>query len=153
MIEDKVLNVVFMVDIFESMKLETLPTHSDIILFDGVCNLCNESVNFVLRNDSANVFIFASLQSDWARRIIGNRTHSMNSLVCIRNGEMLTQSSAVFAILKHLNHPIRILRVFRFLPKSFTDFVYRMIAKNRYRLFGKSKKCMVPNDSLKHRFL
>lgn len=142
-----------MVDIFESMKLETLPTHSHIILFDGICGLCNGSVNFIIDNDPEKVFKFAALQSVEATKLIADSNNYLNTLIYIRNGEILTRSAAVLAILQHIEHPVKVLRFFRFLPLVFLDRIYQMVSSRRYRIFGKSSQCRVPSEDLLERFL
>ena len=119
-----------------------------IVLFDGVCNSCNFFVNFILRYDRKNQFLFSSLQSSAAQSLIQNKsafTESMNTIFVISEHSMFTSSTAIFKIFGLLGYPWNIMLIFSLLPKSLTDFVYNMIAKNRYRLFGKRQSCRIPS--------
>tara|TARA_R110001583_G_scaffold77623_3_gene211209 strand:- start:12369 stop:12782 length:414 start_codon:yes stop_codon:yes gene_type:complete len=127
-----------------------------IILFDGVCNLCNSSVNFIIKHDKKKKFIFTSLQSDATKEILLQfQTKKMNidSILLIENGNIYEKSTAVLKISKHLNGGYKLLYALIIVPKFMRDFVYHKIAKNRYSWFGKKKNCMIPKKELKSRFL
>lgn len=127
-----------------------------IILFDGVCNLCNSSVNFIIKHDSKEHFLFASLQSDAAKEILLHYNYenlNINSIILIENGIIYKKSTAVLKISKSLNGIISTSYLFIIVPKFLRDWIYTRIARNRYQLFGKKDKCMVPSKETKKRFL
>ena len=127
-----------------------------ILLFDGVCNLCNSSVQFVLeRNGSENVR-FASLQSDFGQERLRESAlpkDYTSSLVLLENGDVYTKSDAALKLAKHLNGLWKLGRVFLIVPKPIRNWVYDWIAKNRYRWFGKQETCWIPEPRWKSRFL
>jgi predicted DCC family thiol-disulfide oxidoreductase YuxK len=129
---------------------------NSIVLFDGVCNLCNSSVQFIIRNDTKNKFKFAPLQSMFAKRIINGKVLDkkiLDSIVLIEKNNVYTESGAALRIARHLRFPISLLFVFYFVPKFIRDAVYKLIARNRYKWFGKRESCMLPNPELKSKFL
>lgn len=129
---------------------------SPLILFDGVCNLCNSSVQFVIKHDKKKQFHFASLQGETGQHILLKYelpTASFNSFILIADGILYRESTAVLILLKILGGPWRLLYVFIILPAFIRNAVYRFIASNRYRWFGKRESCMLPSPELKGRFL
>jgi predicted DCC family thiol-disulfide oxidoreductase YuxK len=133
-----------------------LTGEKQIILFDGVCNFCNFWVNFVIKRDKKNLFRFAALQSDKAKELTNSfsfDTSKLDTFVLIIGEKFLTKSTAALMICKQLNGPIKILSLFIILPTIFRDFIYDMIAKNRYKLFGKREICRVPTEKEKLKFL
>ena len=127
-----------------------------IILFDGVCNLCNSSVNFIIKHDKKKKFIFTSLQSDATKEILLQfQTKKMNkdSILLIENENIYEKSTAALKITKQLNSGYKLFYSLIIVPKFIRDFVYDKIAKNRYKWFGKKKNCMIPKKELKNRFL
>ena len=146
-----------------------------IILFDGVCNLCNASVNFVIDRDSQKKFKFASLQSAFAQTLVSkenkdyklhtkrgllllneeiqNELNSLNSIIYFENGIFYTKSDAVLRIALHLDGIYNLISIGKIFPTSLRDFIYEYIARNRYRWFGKSDSCRMPTSELKDRFL
>lgn len=125
-----------------------------IILFDGVCNLCDKSVQWVLKRDKNDVFLFAPMQGKTAEGLkIQHKLFHMQSVVLIENEKVYTESTAVLRILKHLRGVWKLLYVFILLPKPLRDSIYRFIAKRRYQWFGKKESCLVPTPQLKNRFL
>ncbi|PAD34679.1 thiol-disulfide oxidoreductase DCC family protein [Terribacillus saccharophilus] len=126
-----------------------------IILFDGVCNLCNNSVQFIIKHDKAAYFKFASLQSDFggqlkeAKQIPGH----VDSIILVENGKVYMQSSAILRISRHLNGPWKLAAAALIIPRPLRDGLYRYVAKNRYRWFGRQDQCMLPSPDLKERFL
>jgi predicted DCC family thiol-disulfide oxidoreductase YuxK len=127
-----------------------------IVLFDGVCNLCNGSVQFILKRDSQVRFRFASLQSEAGRSLLvehGLDPDALSSVVVIEGGRVWQESSAALRIARHLPGAWKLLRVFTVIPRPLRDAVYRLIARNRYRWFGKSETCWLPTPELKGRFL
>ncbi|MFP5111902.1 thiol-disulfide oxidoreductase DCC family protein [Bacillaceae bacterium C204] len=126
-----------------------------IILFDGVCNLCNSSVQFIIKRDTVGYFKFASLQSESGQTLIKKfgLNNDLNSFVLIENNKVYLKSSAALRVCSKLGTGWRILSIFRFLPPFFRDFLYDIVAKNRYKWFGKEESCMLPLPEWKERFL
>ena len=127
-----------------------------IILFDGVCNLCNGAVQFVIKRDDKRQFLFASLQSEEGRNILKENnffTDGVYSFIRVENGRVFDRSTAALRVAKRLRIPWKWLYIFIAVPKFIRDAVYDFIAKNRYRWFGKKDECMVPTTELKERFL
>ena len=126
-----------------------------IVLFDGVCNLCNTSVRFILAYNRKENLRFASLQSEFAKKLLAQHQVDieMDTVVFVENGEIFTRSSAGFEISKHLIYPWRAMYYFKYIPKNITDWIYKLIARNRYQWFGKKDQCMVPKPEWKHRFM
>lgn len=123
-----------------------------IILFDGVCNLCNSAINFVIKRDKKNVFKFATLQSEYAEKL-GLDASKMDSIVLIDGENQYSKSSAALHIARQLSSGYPLLYAFIVLPKFFRDWVYDYIAKNRYKWFGKKERCMIPTPELQEKFL
>jgi predicted DCC family thiol-disulfide oxidoreductase YuxK len=133
-----------------------MPCQHPVILFDGVCNLCNGFVQFVIRRDTGKRFYFASLQSKKARELLKDQSTSeqaLDSVVLIENGRHYRQSTAALRILRQLGGGWFLLYGFIVLPTFLRDWIYDRIAKNRYRWFGQRQACMVPSPELKARFL
>jgi predicted DCC family thiol-disulfide oxidoreductase YuxK len=132
---------------------------STIILFDGVCNLCSGVVRFVIARDPHAHFRFAALQSDAARRVCAEvgatppAAVDPDTIIVIADGRALERSDAALAIASRLPFPWPMFGVFRILPRARRDWLYRFVAKNRYRWFGKSETCMIPTPALRARFL
>jgi predicted DCC family thiol-disulfide oxidoreductase YuxK len=126
-----------------------------IILFDGVCNLCSASVQFVLRHNSKKDIRFASLQSDVGQKLLGKflPSQEIKTIVFIRNGEVFVKSDAALELCKELNGLYPIFHVYKVVPKSIRDGIYNFIAQNRYRWFGKREECWMPTEELKDRFI
>ena len=127
-----------------------------IVLFDGVCNFCNGSVNFIIKHDSQNRFKFAPLQSEAAQKLL--RQHGLNdadldSVVLIEDGKAFTRSTAALKVAKHLDGWRSQLSILLIVPSGIRDFFYKLFAKNRYKLFGRTEACMMPTPELRHRFL
>lgn len=125
-----------------------------IIFFDGVCNLCNGAVQFIIKRDPTAIFQFAPLQSESAIRLIDITNKPLpDSIILWSDNKLYFKSSAALEIARHLPYPWRLLVAFRFLPVWFRDPVYDLIARNRYRWFGKRDSCMIPTPDLLSRFL
>lgn len=116
-----------------------------ILLFDGVCNLCNGTVNFILKRDKKKQFAFVSLQSDEGRALVSefNIAAETDSVILIHQNKAFTHSEAVLEICKLLPAPWKWVAVFSFIPKNLRDGIYRWIANNRYSWFGKRNTCRV----------
>lgn len=126
-----------------------------IILFDGVCNLCNGAVQYVIKRDAKGIFKFASLQSEAGRALLvksGLPENHLKSFVYIHGNRFYTQSTAALKVAKQLKGPVRLLYGCIMIPKFIRDFVYDLIARNRYRLFGRKDACMIPTPELKEKF-
>ena len=127
-----------------------------IILFDGVCNLCNAAVQFVIRRDNTNHFLFASLQSEEGKKILaGNKlpSNEMSSFILLENGKVYDRSTALLKVVRKLKGWWRFLYGFIIVPKFIRDGIYGIISKNRYQWFGKKNECMIPTPELRARFL
>jgi predicted DCC family thiol-disulfide oxidoreductase YuxK len=129
-----------------------------VILFDGVCNLCTSSVQFIIKRDDTKHFRFASLQSDIAQQLLTEFSFTTSSsnlatIVLIERGKLYTQSTAVLKIVKHLNGGWPLLYVFILVPAFIRDSLYNFISQNRYKWFGKKEVCWMPTEDLKERFL
>jgi predicted DCC family thiol-disulfide oxidoreductase YuxK len=133
-----------------------MKTESGVILFDGLCNLCNGFVQFVIARDPESCFKFASLQSDIARTLLKDlpaATQSLDSVVLIQNGRIYQRSTAALRILRQLSGGWPLCYGTIILPAFFRDWVYDIVAKNRYRWLGHRESCLLPTPALKSRFL
>ena len=130
--------------------------NKNIILFDGVCNFCNYWVNFVIQRDKKDSFRFAALQSVAAKQLIRKfsiEVSTADTFILIADGNIYIKSIAALMVCKKLNGPIKFLYLFIVLPEFFLDFIYDLVAKNRYRLFGKRDSCRIPTKEEKEKFL
>ena len=138
------------------MEISEIPKDKKILLFDGVCNLCDSSVKFVIEHDKKDIFRFVSLQSELGINIlnhIGIDPIKVDSIVLYEPGKAYyIKARVVFKILKELSGIYQLLMVFSILPKSFLNYIYDHIAKNRYHWFGKKYNCMVPSAELRSKF-
>lgn len=127
-----------------------------VILFDGVCNLCNGSVLFIIKRDPRAQFRFASLQSEFGQEQLRRfmlPTTEMNSVLLLADGKLYQKSSAAIKIAGRLTGGWPLLTIFKIFPTPVRDAVYDWIARNRYRWFGKREACMIPTPELKSRFI
>lgn len=126
-----------------------------IVLFDGVCNYCNAMVNFAIKFNKSKSLRFAALQSKTGQllRKQYNVLPEIDSVVFIENKKAYVYSTAALKICKHLIFPFNLLVVLLWVPKFIREPIYKWIAKNRYKWFGKKEQCMVPTPELKNRFL
>ena len=140
-----------------NMELENLPQDKYIVLFDGVCNLCDSSVLYVIKQDKKDIFRFVSLQSELGIKIlnhIGINPDVMKSIVLYKPGTAYyLKSEAIFEIFKNIGGKHKLLSLFSFFPKFITNFFYDFVAKNRYKWYGKKDNCMIPTPELKAKFL
>jgi predicted DCC family thiol-disulfide oxidoreductase YuxK len=126
------------------------------ILFDGVCNLCNGSIQFVIQRDRSGIFNFAALQSTVGRELLqeyGLPVNDLYSVILIKNGKAYQRSRAALEIARHLSGLWPLLYIFIIIPPFIRDSIYNWISRNRYRWFGKKDDCMIPTPELKSRFL
>ncbi len=137
--------------------MKEFPENKKIILFDGVCNLCNNAVTFIIQRDQKDIFRFASLQSELGQKLTKERginPDEIDSIVLIEPGVAYFQkSTAALEIARQLSGGYSLLKNFLFLPESLRDGVYDIIANNRYKWFGKKESCMIPTPELKSKFL
>jgi predicted DCC family thiol-disulfide oxidoreductase YuxK len=137
--------------------MDALPKNKKIILFDGLCNLCDGAVKFIIEHDKKDVFRFASLQSDFGKKLVAERgldPEAIDSVMLIEPGVVYyRKSTAALEISRHLSGGYSLLKNFLGLPEGFRDMVYDLIAKNRYKWFGKKESCMIPTPELKAKFL
>jgi predicted DCC family thiol-disulfide oxidoreductase YuxK len=139
------------------MEIQDLPLGKKIILFDGVCNLCEASIVYVIKHDKKDIFRFVPLQSDLGQRIvkhIGINTNHIDSVILYEPGvAYYYKSSAVVEIAKGLSGIFTWFTLFQILPTVLRDYVYDYVAKNRYKWYGKKQECLVPNKEVVSKFL
>jgi predicted DCC family thiol-disulfide oxidoreductase YuxK len=139
-----------------------------VVLFDGVCNFCDASVNFIIEHDPKGYFKFAPLQSDEGRRLANqygfeSETAESNdpasdlipidSVILVEDGKAYTHSTAALKIIKRLGMPWSLMYAFMVVPKPIRDWAYKLFARYRYRLFGRKDQCMLPSPEVRARFL
>jgi len=127
-----------------------------VVLFDGLCNLCSRSVQFIITRDRGGRFRFASIGSDAATRALSRLSQTEplpDSVVLIEQGRVFTRSTAALRIARHLRFPWSLAYVLVVVPRPIRDWIYTRIARRRYRWFGKSEVCMVPTQAMRERFL
>lgn len=132
--------------------------HKKVVIFDGVCNLCNGAVLFVIKRDKKNQFLFAPLQGEFGKHIITKfniNTSQMDSIILYNpeNEKISFKSEAALKISSDLTFPIKLLAIFIIIPSFIRNWVYEFIANHRYKWFGKKAFCMIPTPELKNRFL
>jgi predicted DCC family thiol-disulfide oxidoreductase YuxK len=130
--------------------------NQNVILFDGICNLCSASVQFVIERDYKNIFKFASLQSNFGQKILKKHQlppEDFDSFILLENNKIYQRSTAALKVAKQLNWPLKALYAFIIVPPFIRNFVYNVIAKNRYKWFGKKTACWLPTPDLKVKFL
>jgi predicted DCC family thiol-disulfide oxidoreductase YuxK len=131
-------------------------TQPILVFFDGVCHLCQGTVKFILKRDRKRLFAFAPLQGETAKRYLhltAAEVAEPDSVVVWDKGRRLERAAAIFYILRFMPWPWKLLSVFRFLPSFVSDPLYRFVARNRYRWFGRSESCMMPKPEWKEQFL
>lgn len=125
-----------------------------IVFFDGICNLCESSVNFIIKHDSQQQFHFMAQSTQEAQEFLkASQLQKVDSIILLSKGKIHTHSDAALEIAKELDGYYKHLYLFRFFPKFFRDWIYKRIAKYRYKFFGKKDVCMMPSDALQSRFL
>lgn len=137
--------------LIKDMKEERM----NIILFDGVCNLCNSTVSFLIKRDKRVLFRFAALESETGKALLrkyGIAEEQESTLFYLRNDDCLKRSTAVIYILKDLGGIWKCVYPLIYLPPQIRDIAYSFISRNRYRFFGKRDKCILPTPELKDRF-
>ena len=127
-----------------------------ILLFDGVCNLCNGFVQYAIERDPKGLFRFAALQSNEGKMVLEHihlSPEDLSTAILIEEEKIYTQSDVGLRMIKKMNVWYRFLYFLIILPKPFRDFFYRIIANNRYKWFGEKESCMIPTPELQSRFL
>lgn len=126
-----------------------------IVLFDGQCNVCDKSVQFILKRDKEGYFRFASLQSETGIKLLkqNNLPIDIDSFVLVENNKVYMKSTAALKVSKNLDGIWKLLYVFIIVPKPIRDKCYEFFAKNRYKWFGKKETCMIPTPEIRKRFL
>jgi predicted DCC family thiol-disulfide oxidoreductase YuxK len=127
-----------------------------VILFDGVCNLCTASVQYVIKHDPEHIFHFASLQSGFGKKVLTDfnlAVNDFNSFILLSNSKIYDRSTAALMVAKRLKGPVGLLYIFIVIPKFIRDLVYGFIAKNRYKWFGRKTECWLPTAELKQLFV
>lgn len=127
-----------------------------IVIFDGVCNICNGAVNFIIKRDPNGVFAFTPMQSDLARELMNrHEIHNagIDTFMLIKNGQCFVFSSAALEIAEDLTGLWYMFRIFKLVPSIIRDFFYKLFARNRYALFGRQETCMVPTEDRMCRFV
>ena len=139
------------------MEIEDLPLDKKIILFDGVCNLCETSVQYLIKHDKKDIFRFVALQSDLGQKIlkhIGINPAHIDSIVLYQPGvAYFYKSTAAIEIAKGLSGIFSVASVFRILPSGLRDTIYDYVATNRYKWYGKKESCLLPTTELMSKFL
>lgn len=133
-----------------------IPTDKPILLFDGVCNLCNGFVQFVIKRDPEGIFRFASLQSEIGQTLLAQAqmpTKEISTVVLYEGGKFYTHSDVGLRVFRKMGGAWSLLYGLMIIPKFIRDGIYNWIARNRYRWFGKRESCMIPTPELKSRFL
>lgn len=129
---------------------------SPVLLFDGVCNLCNASVQWVLKRDRKGVFRFAALQSDAGRALLrqsGLSSENFDTVVLVAGDRVFTRSDAALEIVRRIGGAWSLLAVFKIVPRPVRNAVYDWVARHRYRWFGKTESCMIPQPEWANRFI
>jgi predicted DCC family thiol-disulfide oxidoreductase YuxK len=133
---------------------KALPPQS-VVLFDGVCNFCNRMVNFAIRHDKKGKLKFAALQSKAGQQFRQqyNIAPSIDSVIVIDEGKVFTHSNAALRIARYLDFPARMLYILSLFPSFIRQPIYKWVARNRYKWFGRKESCMIPGPDIKARFL
>jgi predicted DCC family thiol-disulfide oxidoreductase YuxK len=135
--------------------MEILHNTNPVILFDGVCNLCNSSVLFVIKHDPKKLFHFASIQGDYGQQVLKRfnlPSNSLGSFILLEDNQIYTQSTGALKVARKLSGLWPLLYAFMIIPPFIRNAVYELIAKNRYKWFGKKDACAIPSPELKALF-
>ncbi|MEC4005115.1 DCC1-like thiol-disulfide oxidoreductase family protein [Flavobacterium sp. SUN052] len=137
--------------------MKELPLDKKIILFDGVCNLCENSVQFIIKHDKKDIFRYVSIQSEIGKEIINYLAIDLSKvdsiILYIPSKAYYIKANAVLNIAKELGGFISFISFFNFLPNSIKNYIYDWVAKNRYKWFGEKESCMLPSVELSSKFL
>lgn len=136
--------------------MSTSEVQNPVILFDGVCNLCNGSILFILNRDPSGIFRFAPLQSETGKNLLSKfdlPNDKFDSIILVENNEYYLRSTAALKILQRLGALWKIVYVFMLVPRPVRDYIYDIVARNRYKWYGKRAECMIPSSDIESRFL
>lgn len=126
----------------------------NLILFDGVCNFCDSSVNFIIKKDKKRMFRYCALEKPTGQLLVKkHRLENIDSIILIKDDKAYSKSTAILKIAKVLGGPIGLLYVFIIIPTPIRDFIYEFIAKHRYKWFGKKDQCMIPSIETRSLFI
>ena len=126
--------------------------YPNIIFYDGVCGLCNKAVQIIIKHDHKSIFRFAALESDLAKAKLKNM-NGIDSIVLFSNEQTYILSDAVLKICSMMGYPFKIMTIFRFVPKTLRDQLYKFVARHRYKVWGKYNSCPIPSEKQKKLFL
>ena len=143
-------------DVSLGMRLSDLRSSQALVCFDGVCNLCNGAVQWIIQRDEKRVFRFASLQSELGREVLDSLHEdekTLDSVLLVHKGKVFSRSDAALQICHLLGGWYALLAWARMIPRFLRDPLYDWVARNRYRWFGKREECMIPTPELRERFL
>lgn len=136
---------------------DLIPKDKSLILFDGVCNLCNHSVQFIIKHDKKQQFLFAPLQGETAKNIIDYyniNTQEIDSIILYQPDKGVSfKSTAALKIAAKLSFPVKLMAFFLVVPYFLRNWVYDFIAKSRYQWFGRKDHCMIPTKELQEKFM
>ncbi|NQV53184.1 MAG: DUF393 domain-containing protein [Flavobacteriales bacterium] len=138
------------------VEMQTTDTSQQILLFDGVCNLCNAVVQFVLRHDKGSRLSFASLQSAFGKDSLKKHAleaDELKTFIYLRNGNAHTRSTAFLYLMRDLGGGFRLLEICWIFPRFLRDAIYNLVSRTRYSIFGKREECYLPTEDVRHRFL
>ncbi len=141
-----------MIDGHLTKRVETMR----VVIFDGVCNLCNKFVNLIIHRDKHRIFMFSPIGSEFSKKVeerFNVDLLQLDTVVLVENEKVFIKASAVIKICSNLGFPFNLLVVFFAIPKFFRNMIYDIIARNRYGIFGKRESCMVPNSDIISRFI
>ena len=139
-----------------SKNIEDIIQSHDIILFDAVCVICNGWTKFLIKYDKKIQFKLVSAQSELGTALLKHyqmSTEHYTTMVVIKDGKLYTESTALLKVMQHLGFPFSLMNAGYFIPRFIRDFLYRLVALNRYKLFGKTDSCMIPSHENKRHFL
>lgn len=127
-----------------------------IVVFDGVCNFCNSAVNFIIKRDPEGIFVFAPMQTELAKQLMQKHeiyNADIDTFLLIKNDQCFVFSTAALEITKDLTGLWYLFNLFRVIPSSVRDTIYKLFGRNRYRLFGRKEACIIPTEEVKSRFI
>ena len=130
--------------------------YNNVVFFDGYCNLCSNSVLFIIKNENLDELRFTSINSNFSKKFFKKNNINeleVNSILYLSNGKLYDKSDAALEILARLNFPYKLFYLFKIIPKFLRDKIYLVVAKNRYRIFGKKTKCFMSSSSKKYKFI
>ena len=139
-----------------SKNIEDIIQNHDIILFDAVCVICNGWAKFLIKYDKKIQFKLVSAQSELGTALLKHyqmSTEHYTTMVVIKDGKLYTESTALLKVMQHLGFPFSLMNAGYFIPRFIRDFLYRLVALNRYKLFGKTDSCLIPSHENKRHFL